>query len=227
MFTCAHCGTYTQAMRSDGAVLKFQVFQAYGEDGPAEPQDWCANCHNRHSFQCRGQSVRFNSTTVKRMTDSYFGHTYAEPWAKAKGVFTCAHDGRTYIPNGTIKAVTVGDQVYCNRSLPYVTFHCLHDGKDYLFKDMSLEHPGFPKSMDKDDIPAEVRDRFNILKRRSTYSVNRMEWITDVTWPYSQEHAVVFFGQRHQRNEMRRKARERQAAYEAELSEPVQILAAE
>jgi hypothetical protein len=224
-FTCAHCDTRMASMGPEGETRKFQVFRAYGDDGPAEPQDWCSRCINRSSFMCRGQNVRFATATVKMIADTYYGHYYAEPWAKAKGMFTCAYNSRSYIPNDTHKPVTLGDQVYCSQNLRHVAFHCLHDGKDYLFKEMSLEHPGFPKSMDKDDIPAEVRDRFNILKRRNTYDLERLEWRSDVTWPYPQDHAVEFFAARHVRNETRRKARERQAAYQMEA--PVQIMAAE
>lgn len=209
LFTCACCGQKKEAGDYAGRNHQHEVFTTW-DDGPANPEIWCSSCIRHSTYLCVGTSKRFS---MRGVPATYFdGAHYAKPFAEKQGIFTCAYDGRAYMPRERgPRKVVVGGKTYCDRNLQYVAFHCLHDGKDYAFSEMSTKHPGFPKSMDKDDIPQDVRDKFNIMRRRLTYDLRAFSWVDETKYPYSQNNAAHFWAERHTRNEARRLARQRAA----------------
>lgn len=233
-FVCGCCARTKQAANHEGRHLKFQVFTVYDpNNGPAEPKDYCYDCQVRWAYKCRGTDTWFDSRNVSYVTDDYEGWKFARAWAGDRA-YSCAYDGYNYVELDNYPAktkVVIGGKTYAKKNVHNVAFHCLYDGQDYLFKEMSLKYPGFPKAMDKDEISVADRERCSPMRRLLVLDEKNLQWVNSVTWPYVQDEAAYFWASRKLHNERdaeRRRLLKAMAMPSTSYSdEVVQIMAAE
>lgn len=166
-YYCDECST---GVNEDDVVTLATSMSPRGNYSNATSH-FCSSCGNDRSFYCEGTSEDWDSRSVD-MVELEDGTIWAQPYFERNGG-VCDETGENYSDDDLV-TLNDGESDESRVSLSWAennaimtadgewrtkdkVFLCGFDGEYYLLSEQSVTYPGFPASMDADEIDAETR----------------------------------------------------------------------